>query len=326
MNAFFEKIKQVFQKSNLTARLICLVCAVMLWVYVASTKKGEITVRVPIEFRNIPATEVIVKKQFKSVMIVLSGKNEDIKSVDTKSIKAFVNLENAASGENLQYPIEINRAIVPDTVSVDLSQQKLLLSIEKREYKKVIVIPETSGKPRNGYALGTIKILPEYVTVSGAASQLRKIDAVYTKKIHVNTILKRMSVEVALNIESMNDITVDTPKVTAGITVFDTAGLLKVKIQPRIRSISDRYNYSLMDSSITVYLKPSQDGVEVLNDDLEAFVDVVVPETGFLLVENEDSLEKNMPVILTFKNRMKRDMLRTIQIVPDSVPVKITKK
>jgi len=326
MKNLFEYIHQLIQKTNMAARVICLACAIMLWMYVAGTKQGEVTVRVPVDFRNLPASVVLAKKQFKSVTIILSGKNEDIKSVDVKNIRAYVNLENAVPGENLQYPVELNKSIFPDTISVDLSSEKILLNIGKRIGKRVRIVPRIIGTVREGYALGMVKTIPEYVNISGAESQLAKIDAVYTGKIAIDNISRRTIKEINVDSEFNNDVSIDTPRVTVIIPVIESAGLLKVEIHPRIRTQSDRYDFVLKDKNIILYLRPLQEGAELTADDIEAFADVAVPEAGFVFGENEVYIEKSVPVSVVFRNRSKRDLVRPVLTVPDMVVVKITRK
>jgi YbbR domain-containing protein len=326
MKKFLDAIAGMMQKSDTIAKVVCLIFAAALWMYVANSKKGEVTFRVPVEFRGLPASAVLVKRQFKSVTIVLSGKNEDVKGIDVKSIRAFVNLETAAPGDNIHYPVEITRAQVPDTVHVDLSHKRVLLSIEQRAYRKVPVIPKISGNTAEGYALGAIRAYPDFVTISGSGSRLAKIDSIATRKVPVDGLNRKTVREAILDADSLDDVTVDIQKVTLAINVLESAGLIKVETRANIRAAGEKFEYMLLDGKVQVYFKPLLDGTVVSADDIEAFVDVVHPEAEPALGEPGSHIEKALPVTVVFRNRAKRDAARIVQAVPDTVIVKILRK
>ncbi len=325
MTAYIEKLKNLFSRSDMTARIVCLLAAVVLWAFVVNTKMGEVNLRIPIEYKSLPGSLVVAEKQSRFVTISFSGRREDIKDLGEKNVKAYINLEHAVAGEDKSFPIEIAKRDIPDSVSVELYNEKIPLVIEKRAYKRVRIVPHIVGNPREGLALGSVKLAPDYATISGSESQIMSIERLATKRISVERMSQSATREAYIDKAELGDITVDVPRVTAYLPIVDAKGLLRVEVPIRIHNPGRRFECGVMEKSAAVYLKPLQGGGDITAESIEVFVDIdqaAVEEQ--LRASGEAYIERSLPLVAVLKSR--RESFKLALVVPESVVVRINKK
>lgn len=325
MKEYFERIKFFFIRSDMAPRLLCLLAAVGLWAFVINTKMGEVKLRIPIEFKNLPHSLVVAEGQSRFVTVSLYGRRDELKDIGEKNLKAFINMDQAVAGEDRSFPIEITKRDIPDSVSVDLHVEKIPLSIEKRAYKRVRIVPRIAGNPREGLALGSVKLSPDYATISGSESQIMDIEYLSTRSISVERLSQSTTREVYIDKTELGDITVDAPRLTAYLPVIDVRGLLRIEVPIRIHNPGRHFECSMTEKSAAVYLRSLQGGADITADGIEAFIEV--DKAGAdeqLRAAVEPYIERTMPVVVLLKSR--RESFKPVLVVPDSVVVRISKR
>jgi len=325
MITFVDELKNIASGRDFKQKLLCLMAAVVLWAYVGSTRTGEIKLRAPVEMRNLPASLIVENSHDQFVTVRLSGRQEDIKLVNAKNIRAYVDLENAVASDEIRYPVELVKAGIPEGVRVDLSREKMLLSVQRKLMKRVPIVVRTAGDPKEGFILGGSRVLPAYALVSGAESRVREIEALYTKEINVDGQSRDITKEVRLDVENNSDLSVDVQKSTVFIRLLDVRGLLRAEGRARVRNPDERYEYRPAAETVVVYLKPLHDG-----ETTEGLVMDVSVDPGTLAMADfhdagaDPAIERLCPVSVILKNR--QDDFRVMHVLPDSITIKIKKK
>lgn len=326
MSNFLNEIKRIIKSGDTTAKLVCLLAAVVLWTYVNNIKMGDVRYKVPVEFKNLSNLLMVADADNKFVSVTISGKKEDLKNVSLKNLRAFVNLDNAVIGENQRFPVEFIKNNIPDSLSVDFSRQKIYLTIEKKQSKQVRVVTKLSGDLFEGYIHGTPRVFPQYITIYGAESRLADINEVYTNSVSLSDQNKSISKEVSIDTEYMNDVICEVKRVSVSIPVIDGTGLVKIDSDIKVHSDLDTYKFSLKDVTAAVYCKPLKDNFVVTSDIIEAYIEPDVKKIELQLAQQPTALSTEIvcPVICIVKSQ--RDAFRPVLIVPDTVVVKAARK
>ncbi|HDP81010.1 MAG TPA: hypothetical protein ENN21_09240 [Spirochaetes bacterium] len=318
-------IKEKLLENPYAAKFLCLLAAVILWAYVGSTKLGEVKFRVPVELKNLPASMIITDGQEHFVSVVLNGKKESISNLNVKNLKAFVDLEKSEPGERVKFPIEIVKSDIPEQIRIDISPQKLYLSIDRKVLRRIRVQPTLTGELREGHIMGVVRVEPETVAVTGPEGVVSNINAVETMEISVAGLTRRTVRETVIDAARLNNCVVDNPKVTVYIPVIATRGLQKMTLDIKGVRGSDKYSYSLLEETVTVYVRPANEGETIEAGDIEAVVDFSAfdPDTYFT-DDTKETMVRVFTINTVIRNRGEDFTVSLIQ--PELVPVKIMRK
>lgn len=267
-----ETIRNWSDKKNLIPKLVSILLAVVLWGYLTSTKSGDIRFKLPLTYRNLDQTLTVSHLSNKYFMVRLKGRKDDLKSINSKNIKVFVDLSTAKVGEYNSFPVRIEKIDIPEELEVDVNPAEIKLYVEKKSYRNVPVVARASGDPEKGFVLGMIKVNPETVRIAGAANLITSIESLKTEYIFVNN--KNSTFKTVVKIEKINEEEIDYNLEDVDVTVpivpvSDTAVVeLPLAVKNRIRG----YDYRLAVEKVTadIIIQHNKPGGAV---DLSAYVD-----------------------------------------------------
>lgn len=248
----------IFKKitHNWHIKILSLVLALILWIYVDSMQKRERFISVPVEVKNIPAEYIVSNGIPISVKVILKGKENRLALLDEKNVRAYVDLENSAKGEKMEI-VRIDKNSIPQGISIkEINPRIINISIERIEKKLVQVMPVITHEPPDGYNFEDVITDPEEVLVKGPESLIKDIDTVYTKDIDIKSLTETTVKEVGLNIKDSR-ITLEN----------DTAISVKIIIKEQyvvkrmywntivLLNLNENFNAEIKDITVSVLLR-----------------------------------------------------------------------
>ncbi len=196
-------MKTRFFTTNLGLKLASLVLAVILWFFVILSGRSQITVSVPLVFRNLPAGLAVVDSP-ETVSITIQGQERLIRNLRQDEISAVVDLGKAKTGKFF-YTLSKDNIKLPKTLIVtDIDPETVSLKIEAQLKKTVSVKPAVVGLPEKGFAIVDITVVPDSVVLEGPKSMVKKIRTVKTEPIDTNGINSNLRYKANLNITNPN--------------------------------------------------------------------------------------------------------------------------
>ncbi len=112
-------------------RLLGLGIAVMLWVFVHGDQTTQLTLSVPLEFRNPPRTLRLGRRTPATVEVRLEARRELIPQLLPRSVRAVVDLARKVSGRHAEIALTPESILRPDGVTVlEISPATLALDFE----------------------------------------------------------------------------------------------------------------------------------------------------------------------------------------------------
>jgi hypothetical protein len=186
---------------NLGLKALATALAVAMWFMVSSDAVVERSLRVPLEYQNIPDGLEIVGSPPSSVDVRVRGTSSLLGRVEPGDVIATLDLAAARPGERLFHiaPADVR---VPMGVQVNqISPQPLSLAFERTISKVVPVVPELSGTPAQGFAVGAVAVVPLRVEVTGPESHVRGLTRVTTEPISLDGAREPLRERVALGVE-----------------------------------------------------------------------------------------------------------------------------
>lgn len=185
---------------HLGLKILALALATLLWLTVAGEHVVERTMRVPLEFRNIPTGLDVVGDPPGTVDVRVRGSSALLSRLEPGEVVAVLDLTNARPGSRIfhlrndevrsPYGVEVAQ-VVPGTLG---------LEIEKLGHRQVPVKAPVEGEPAPGFVLGAITVEPATVDVMGPESRLKLLSQANTEAVDVSGARKPVRDVVAVGI------------------------------------------------------------------------------------------------------------------------------
>lgn len=179
---------------NWAIKLASLLLAVILWFYVTSKGKTEVSLTVPLELRNIPVGMAVVGDVPGTLEVRVQGQERLLRDMSiSRKIVAAADLSLAHEGANVLRisPDDIRK---PSGIAVThLAPYDLKVSLERLVRKSIRLRPVISGVAPGRVARTTVT--PARITVEGPSSAMEQLTHLTTLPIDVSNIKDRVTVE-----------------------------------------------------------------------------------------------------------------------------------
>ena len=170
---------------HLGLKIMAVALSTLLWLIVAGDHLVERSMRVPLEFRNLPQALEIVGDPPAAVDVRLRGSSALLGRLESRDIVAVLDLTNARAGSRMfhlqsedvraPYGVEVAQ-VAPGTLAVDL---------ETSGRRTVPIVPALDGEPAPGFVIGRVTSDPPTVEVVGPESRLKQLTGATTEPVEV---------------------------------------------------------------------------------------------------------------------------------------------
>jgi YbbR domain-containing protein len=170
---------------NLWLKLLAIALATLLWLTVAGQHVVERSVRVPLEFRNVPHAMEIVGNAPDTIDVRVRGSSAVLTRLQPGEIVAVLDVSNARAGSRL-FHILADDVRAPFGVEVtQVVPSTLALELEKSARRRVPVNAATDGDPAPGFVPGKKIVDPPTVEIMGPESRVRQITEATTEPVSI---------------------------------------------------------------------------------------------------------------------------------------------
>jgi YbbR domain-containing protein len=173
-------------------KILAIALATLLWLTVAGEHIVERSLRVPLEFRNIPEALEIVGNTPDTVDVRLRGSSAVLSRVQAGEIVAVLDMATARAGSRL-FHILTDEVRAPFGVEVSqVVPSTLALELEKSAHRTVPVVPAIEGEPAPGFVVGRFSAEPATVEIVGPDSHVRQVAEATTEPVSVKDARSRV--------------------------------------------------------------------------------------------------------------------------------------
>jgi YbbR domain-containing protein len=185
---------------HLGLKFFSITLAVLLWLTLGREPIVERTLRVPLQFQNIPATLLIAGEPPTAVDVRVRGASNIIGRLVPGEVVTNVDLASAKPGSRLFHLLP-GQVTVPFDVTVEqVSPPTIGVRFERSESRRVPIVPPIDGEPAPGFVVGTIATVPAEVEITGPESQVRVLTEATTEPLSVegakSTVVERLTIGV----------------------------------------------------------------------------------------------------------------------------------
>lgn len=202
-----------FFLENLGLKIAAVLLSIVLWVFVTSRGQSEMSLDVPLEFKNIPSGLEIVNHNIKTVSLNIKGQERFVKNIRPADIRVPLDLGKAKKGEGVYY-IHRDDVVLPHALTVtDVTPSSIKVTLEETATKTVRVIAIVTGEPEKGYRVKSVEVTPQTVVVEGIGSEVGRIKNIKTEPLDITglneTFTQDLKLDPGRNIRSrVNEVSV----------------------------------------------------------------------------------------------------------------------
>lgn len=168
---------------NVGLKLAALGLGSLLWFTVTGEQVERKVTRVPIVYRNLPAS-LEITDQPDSVDVSVRGRYADISRIQDIAIVA--DLGGAVPGANV-LPLRIDQVTVPQAVDViQVDPGTVTVWLERSDVADVAIRPNTDGDPAPGFRVRETLVEPAVVRIVGPQSQVKPTTVAVTERISLD--------------------------------------------------------------------------------------------------------------------------------------------
>lgn len=171
---------------NLGLKILSLGLAALIWFIIVNIDDPAIsrTFRLSVEKRNedVIASQGMCYEVLEgdAVTITVKGKRSVVEALTTSDFSAYADLSKLSRWNAVPIKVELTKYLTEsDTPSITIGTvDTLIVSLEETETKQFKVSVVKKGTVEEGYCIGELKTKPNIIQVTGAKSQISKIDEV----------------------------------------------------------------------------------------------------------------------------------------------------
>lgn len=224
-------------RNNLAAKIIALILAIILWLYVMNEQNPPIEANftIALEVKNLSSTYVVDDVP-DTVRIRVRGPRSIVASVLTKDIKAYIDLKGLNEG---QHSVKV-AAIIPSSLDlVEINPDRINLVIDKAISRQMPVEVRMTGELTAGITVNKVVARPEQVTIEGPRSVVDAVDKVVAA-VDISGKQADFTVDVPLKLLNKNGkevqgLTIYSDKVTVSATLLKGPSKKMVDVKPFIQ-------------------------------------------------------------------------------------------
>lgn len=186
------KIKSLILE-NFGIKIASLIFAVILWFFVMSRGRTEVSFDANLEFRNIPKSLELISEPPKSVDVWLQGQESSLRGLKIDDVKASIDLSGAKEGESTYYigPEDVK---VPFNLKVlRISPSSIKIHLDNVISKTLEVRPTILGKPAPGFVLSRIEVNPSSIKAEGARRVIEPLKFLRTEPVDITGAYKNFT-------------------------------------------------------------------------------------------------------------------------------------
>ncbi len=250
-NQFFDKILY-----NWPVKVCCLIIAIALYLFhqASLTEKRSFVIPVTVEEEGaVQHTGDFTT----NVTVTIRANTEEISSVHSNQLKAYVNLNNISKNGEYNLPVKVKVAdeiMAFDPFEIKVKPEYIKMKVETKDLKFIPLEASIVGEPQHGYEITEITIEPPYVEVTGPESVIENTKKIYLDRIDVTGLTQKEVYEA--DYKSVNNLLTIKEKGPFKVTLMIEPKIMERTIEElEVSVLGLNEKFFLKDDILPVWIK-----------------------------------------------------------------------
>lgn len=184
--------------NNFSLKLVSVVFASMVWLYVVGEEKKELGLLLKPGFISIPENLLLEKTPDVNLDVRLRGPEKIVENISPSDITLDFDLSDTKAGKNTVIIKDKDVKLPRGVEVVSIRPRSVDIFLEALIKDQVKIFPYIKGLPGKGYKLGQVKVEPEEVEVEAYEKDFKEIKRIETEEIDITGLNKTTSFEIDL--------------------------------------------------------------------------------------------------------------------------------
>jgi YbbR domain-containing protein len=167
-------------------KLLAVVIAFALWVFVVGGDRSRMAIAAPIEYVGLGTDVVLVSDTREQVDVFLEVARWATGRVTPDSVRVRVNLAGLREGENLVALAPSDVLVPPGVVVTRIVPPRLRVAVAGAAEERLEVVPQIRGVPADGFDAMRVLVDPPAVQVKGPRSTIEGRTTVETAPVDIS--------------------------------------------------------------------------------------------------------------------------------------------
>ncbi len=173
-------------RENWQLKVLAVVFAVVLWLFVVGERKAEIGLIVPIELTSIPPGTIVAADVEREVQVRVTGPQTLLASLSPDQVKVSVDVSAARPDQPIRVRVTPSAVTLPGGIDlVRLTPPEISVRVEPITRRRVPVAASIVGAPEKGLHVTGWRAEPAEVEIVGGAEAVSRVRAVETADVDV---------------------------------------------------------------------------------------------------------------------------------------------
>lgn len=204
-------------------KLLSVILAAGLWLFVASAQRSEIALAVPIEYVGLEGPLALDGPQRETVDVQVRATRWAAERVTPASVRVRIDVSGLHEGDNLVQLWPDSVQAPPGVRVTRVAPAWTTVRVVQAATKKVRVVPQVSGRPAAAHVVDQVQVTPPTVEIRGPRTTIESRVAVETLPVDVSGYRDAVTRTVGLSLpESVYPVDRRTVEVTVEIRPEET--------------------------------------------------------------------------------------------------------
>ena len=187
--------------TNIGKKILAITLAIILWIIANFEQDIEKNIEIDIQYNDLSPDLIIKSAPPESLNLRIRGSRTKLSILKTENYSYPISLNKVASGVS-KFNIRTEQIRIPGVNIIGLSPSEIKLEIDHLIIKKVKINPKI-GLPDIGFnVVGTPKVQPSSVKISGPKSILSELQFINTDEVKIEGEQTNFTIEVPLKTNS----------------------------------------------------------------------------------------------------------------------------
>lgn len=298
--------------NNIELKIFSLFLSVIIWYFVIGQDVSESILYIPIEYRDLPSSLVMIGEYYNVFEITIKGPSAFVKRITPQDIKVVLDLSQAEEGVKSYYQKDLLIDVPFGVTVTKVYPPAIKIEFGKLVRKEVPVSLNLVGNCRYGLKIASYVIEPKTVLVEGIQNAVDKLKYIKTDPINISDLAedKDLTVSLSSEIYGVHLVSYTSVKVHLDVEEIEIEKILrKVKIEVENKERVITY----IPNKVDITIKGPMRLMDNLNfDAFHPYLDISGYSKGIYSV----------PVKINYPDELK-NYIKIVSIMPSEVKLRI---
>jgi YbbR domain-containing protein len=263
---------------NFITKLLCLVMAFVLYVYVNTSENIDRDFVVPISISNRPPSLLITQQSASEARLVVNGPKAKMDQLKPEDLALTLSLRDSQRPGEVSFRLYADQVATPPGIRVrSLEPASVLLQLESIVARTVEIRAMLDGQPREGYEVAEVKVTPPLIEVAGPPSVLGRMSSIETDPVDIEGMTGSFKQRVGFRTPNLVSLSVRRSTIVA-VTIRERTLHRTFESRP-VRAVSGRTDLTIEPALVEVALEGPYSIVQAMTPEL---LEPVVSDDGLL--------------------------------------------